>query len=218
MHIYMATGKSAGSKPHAHTVTGTLPLRRRLFASLGEQLEAYELILTAFSFLLEPQHTKLTKVRHHHVHALLEPLELRLKRGEALPHHRALLRLSPRNLGHNLLHRGAKLGTYQLGVHCAEAFHQSPAHGCGRHEATATTPSATTPSASAGATSYSTLAMRPRSEGAGCEFQLSAPAATYAPLSMWARPRRGRGFLFVPLKDLVDEVYSVYFHVATVRE
>ena len=47
-----------------------------------------------------------------------------------------------------------------------------------------------------------------------CEFRLSAPATSYAPTGLWARPPRGRGFLFLPLKDIVDQVYSVYFHVS----
>ena len=51
-------------------------------------------------------------------------------------------------------------------------------------------------------------------ERTSCEVRLGAGVARYAPLSVWATPERGRGFLFVPLKDVVDEVYSVYFHVA----
>ena len=35
---------------------------------------------------------------------------------------------------------------------------------------------------------------------AECAFRFVAPAATYKPLSMWARPPKGRGFTFVPLK------------------
>jgi DUF1680 family protein len=47
-----------------------------------------------------------------------------------------------------------------------------------------------------------------------CSFRLGPPAASYPKLSMWARPAGGgRGFLFYPLKDIVDEAYSVYFHV-----
>lgn len=41
---------------------------------------------------------------------------------------------------------------------------------------------------------------------AACVLELTRGAAEYAPLSMWARPRTGRGFLFVPLKDIVDQV------------
>ena len=48
---------------------------------------------------------------------------------------------------------------------------------------------------------------------AACAFRLAPAAATYAPLSMWALPPRGRGFTFLPLKDVVDEAYSVYFWV-----
>lgn len=51
-------------------------------------------------------------------------------------------------------------------------------------------------------------------ERASCEVRLGAGAARYAPLSAWATPERGRGFLFVPLKEIVDEVYSVYFYVS----
>ena len=51
----------------------------------------------------------------------------------------------------------------------------------------------------------------------GCTLRLAAPAASYPPLSYWARPRGGaaawRGFVFMPLKDIVDYVYSVYFYV-----
>ena len=59
-----------------------------------------------------------------------------------------------------------------------------------------------------------------------CRFRLAPPAASYSPLSMWYRPQRasgssgsaplpGRGFLFLPLKDIVDQVYSVYFHIVS---
>lgn len=50
-------------------------------------------------------------------------------------------------------------------------------------------------------------------DAAWCAFRLAPAAATYAPLSMWALPPRGRGFTFLPLKDVVDEAYSVYFWV-----
>ena len=54
-------------------------------------------------------------------------------------------------------------------------------------------------------------------QGVGCSFRLMPPATSYSPLSMWARPAHGRGFLFMPLKDIVDQVYSVYFHVVVER-
>lgn len=50
-------------------------------------------------------------------------------------------------------------------------------------------------------------------DAAWCAFRLAPAAATYAPLSMWALPPRGRGFTFMPLKDVIDEAYSVYFWV-----
>ena len=67
-------------------------------------------------------------------------------------------------------------------------------------------------------TTSSRLLLRPRASTAAgtaaCRFRLVPPAARYPPLSMWARPSsRGRGFLFVPLKEVIDEVYSVYFYV-----
>lgn len=50
-------------------------------------------------------------------------------------------------------------------------------------------------------------------DAAWCAFRLAPAAATYAPLAMWALPPRGRGFTFMPLKDVIDEAYSVYFWI-----
>ena len=67
------------------------------------------------------------------------------------------------------------------------------------------------------------LLLVPRSSPAAsiqrCTFRLAQPAARFAPLSMAHVPSAlgvrggGRGFLFAPLKDMIDEAYSVYFYV-----
>ena len=47
-------------------------------------------------------------------------------------------------------------------------------------------------------------AQQPPSEQ--CRLELLPGAARYSPLSLWARPQTGRGYLFLPLKDVVDQV------------
>ena len=42
-------------------------------------------------------------------------------------------------------------------------------------------------------------------EASACEFSLEEPATQYSPLSLWATPPIGRGFLLMPLKDIVDQ-------------
>ena len=37
------------------------------------------------------------------------------------------------------------------------------------------------------------------------------PLATYPPVAFWGRGPLGRNYLLMPLQDIVDETYTVYF-------